>query len=139
MTQVMNSIVASKFNSYPEHIREHLLALRQLILETAKETNDAGEITESLKWGEPSFASPKGSPIRIDWKEAKPDQYAMYFNCKTTLIETFKELFGDELQFESNRAIILKIDQELPAKELQLCISLALTYHQIKHLPMLGF
>ena len=59
------------------------------------------------EWGEPSYLVKGGSTIRMDWKKANPEQYAMYFHCKTKLVDTFKELYQDVFKFEGNRAIIL--------------------------------
>jgi hypothetical protein len=59
------------FNAYPEAVREKLLILRDLIIETAREIEGVDELNETLKWGEPSFLAKKGSTIRIDWKETK--------------------------------------------------------------------
>jgi hypothetical protein len=39
----------------------------------------------------------------MDWKKANPEQYAMYFHCKTKLVDTFKELYRDVFKFEGNR------------------------------------
>lgn len=119
-------------------MRERLLFLRQLILETASELETVGAIEETLKWGEPSYVSKTGSTIRIDWKASFPGQYAMYFHCKTRLVGTFKELYRDQFQFEGNRAILFNEQEQIPINELKHCIALALTYHRIKHLPMLG-
>lgn len=49
-------------------------------------TPGAGEIEETLKWGEPADMTKNGagSTIRLDWKPKHPDHYALYFNCKTT-------------------------------------------------------
>jgi hypothetical protein len=74
----------------------------------------------------------------MNWKEKKPHQYAMYFHCKTKLVDTFKERYGDKFKFESNRAIVFNEDDEIPIEELKHCIALSLTYHSRKHLPMLG-
>lgn len=112
--------------------------LRQLIIDTASELLPEREIEETLRWGEPSYITKNGSTIRIDWKKSSPDNYAMYFNCKTKLIDTFKERYKDKFKFEGNRAIIFNENDEIPTNQLKHCISLALTYHKIKHLPMLG-
>ena len=138
MAKKIDQGVARKFDSYPSQIKEKLLVLRSLILETASEIEGIGNVEETLKWGEPSYISNIGSTIRIDWKESKPDQYAMYFHCKTKLVDTFKELYREELQFEGNRAIVFGVGSKIPASALKHCISLSLTYHRIKHLPMLG-
>ena len=74
----------------------------------------------------------------MDWKKSKSEQYALYFHCQTKLVETFKELYRDKFEFEGNRAIVFKENDEIPTDELKHCISLTLTYHRIKHLPMLG-
>ncbi len=138
MKNILNSDVAAVFNSYPENIRKKMMRLRKLVLDTASETEGVGVIEEALKWGEPSFLSKAGSTIRMDWKEKRPSQYALYFNCKTSLIDTFKELYGDSLKFEGNRAIVFDLNEKIPLDELKHCISIALTYHQRKHLPLLG-
>ena len=74
----------------------------------------------------------------MDWKDKTPDQYAMYFNCNTSLVDTFKEVYGDTFKFAGNRAIVFNETDELPVNELKHCISLALTYHRVKRLPLLG-
>ena len=138
MDIIENKDVIKLINSYPPLICEKLLFLRQLIFEVAKETDEINKLEETLKWGEPSYLTKNGSTIRIDWKQTKPVQYAMYFHCKTSLIETFKEVYSDTFKFEGNRAIIFNKDDVLPVSELKHCVLLSLTYHQIKHLPLLG-
>lgn len=130
--------VVTKFQSYPCEIGEKLIFLRKLILETASELTSIAEIEETLKWGEPSYLVKKGSTIRIAWKAKKPEQYGIYFKCTSKLVASFKELYGDRFTYEDNRAIIFTVDEEIPKDELKVCISLALKYHQLKHLPILG-
>ncbi|MBU2454123.1 MAG: DUF1801 domain-containing protein, partial [Proteobacteria bacterium] len=57
--KIKNSDVAAVFNSYPKKIRAKLMFLRKLILETADVIEGVGEIEETLKWGEPSYLTPK--------------------------------------------------------------------------------
>ena len=133
----MDLSVKHKFESYPESISILLYQIRDLIFNVAKQ-DGITDITETLKWGEPSFVSKVGSTIRIDWKAKHPDQYCIYFNCKTSLIETFKEIYGDTFTYEGNRAIVFKINQLVPYKELSHCISMSLRYKKIKHLVLLG-
>jgi hypothetical protein len=119
------------FDSYPEPVRAKLLALRKLILNTAKATKGVGLLEEALKWGQPSYLtseSKSGSTIRIDQIKAVPDQYAVYFHCQTKLVETFRELYPD-LKYSGNRAILLDAKHKLPEAELRHCVALALTYH----------
>lgn len=134
----MKPEVASKFENYPQSIRPKMMALRQMIIDIAKEIDNGKEPEESLKWGEPSYRSKKGSPVRIDWKSKAPEQYAVYFNCSTSLVGTFRIIYKNELRFEGNRAIVLDVESPVPEKELRHCLSLALNYHNIKHLPLLG-
>ncbi len=130
--------VAAVFNNYPEPFREKLLRLRQLVFDTAAETKDISPVEETLKWGEPSYLTKTGSTIRMDWKQSKPEYYAMYFHCQTKLIETFKEVYGDIFKFEGNRAIVFHRTEKIRVIELKHCIFLSLTYHKRKHLPLLG-
>ncbi|MCP9292563.1 DUF1801 domain-containing protein [Gracilimonas sediminicola] len=128
----MDNGVKEKFEAYPEHIRVKMERLRGLIYEVAGSTEGVGELEETLKWSEPAYLTkrPKsGTTLRIDWKEKSPDQIGMYVSCNTSLIDTYRSMFGDELNFEGNRAILLPVDTELPEKELRICIQMALRYH----------
>lgn len=138
MAAINNPDVAEVFNRYPKPIRENLMFLRQLVLDAASETEGVGTVEETLKWGEPSYVTKSGSTIRMGWKESAPHRYALYFHCRTKLVDTFKELYKDELRFEGNRAIVFEEDDVIPMEELKHCISLALTYHRRSHMPMLG-
>lgn len=130
--QFKNSDVENKFDSYPKKFRKKLMFLRQLIFETAANTDGAGELEETLKWGEPSYVTSQtksGSTVRIDWKKSYPHQYAMYFNCKTTLVDTFKEIYGNLFTYGGNRSIIFQENDEIPVDELSDCIAMAFTYN----------
>ncbi len=131
MDKIKNPKVAEVFNNYPEAIQQKLMQLRQLILDTASETDGVNELEETLKWGEPSYLSKSGSTIRIGWKKSKPKQYGIYFHCRTKLIAKFKKLYGDKFNFEGNRAIVFELCDKLQINELKHCIALSLTYHKI--------
>lgn len=126
------------FDTYPENIRVKMMRLRQLVFEVVVEIDNNKSFEETLKWGEPSYIIKHGSTVRIGWGKSKPDQYVMYFHCKTKLVDTFKEIYKDKFEFEGNRAIVFNTKDKIPVNELKHCIYLALTYHKIKHLPMLG-
>ncbi len=132
--------VAAVFDAYPDNAREKLLLLRQLVLDTSKELGIT-DLHETLKWGEPSYLTKHGSTIRLAWRKSLPSQCGLFFNCKTSLIETFREIYPDTFDYEGNRAIIFEnrdSNDDLPINALKHCISLSLRYHQIKHLTMLG-
>jgi hypothetical protein len=116
---------------FPRKIQTRLHRVRKLILATAASIPEVGPITETLKWGEPAYLTEKsksGSTIRIGWKASAPEQYAMYLNCQTNLVDTYRTLFP-ELRFEGNRAVLFDMKEKLPENEVRRCIELALTYH----------
>ncbi len=124
--------VQAVFNQYPEHVLPKMLALRQLIFDTAADIEEVGALEETLKWGEPSYLTSQtksGSTIRIDWKSRAPDHYAMYFNCQTTLVSTFREIYPDQLVFEGNRSVVFSLADALETDAVAHCIAMALTYH----------
>ena len=133
MKPIANTAVAKAFEAYPPSIRRKLLALRALILKTAASTQGVGELEETLKWGEPAYLTSEskiGSTIRINWKKSAPGKYAIYFNCQTSLVETFKTLFPREFEFEGNRAIVFSESSAVPTDALVFCIRAALTYRR---------
>ena len=133
----INPEVSAVFNSYPQEIRTRLIFLRLLILNTADSLEEVGELKETLKWGEPSYLTPKtksGSTIRIAWKKTQEEKYSIYFKCTANIVPAFKEKYPNEFRFGGNRSIDFNIDDEVPVKELKCCIALALTYHLNKKL-----
>lgn len=126
------------YDNYPDAVRGKMKFLRELVIETAKETEGIDELVETLKWGEPSFLTKNGSTLRMDWKEKSPRQYAMYFQCTSRLVDTFRMVFNDKFQYEGNRAIVFQLNQKIPIPELKECIKATLTYHKVKHLMTLG-
>ncbi len=130
--------VIELISGYPEKVSEKLFQLRNLILETARETEGVYELVETTKWGEPSYMSKFGSTLRMDWKEKSKNKVHLYFTCSTNLVGTFRYIFGDELSFVGNRAISLDLQDDVPFSQLKKCIELTLTYHKRKHLPLLG-
>ncbi|ALS02136.1 hypothetical protein ATZ33_12310 [Enterococcus silesiacus] len=131
MKEFSDPAVATIFEQYPERCRKALLALRELIFDTAAELAVVGVLEESLKWNQPSYATKatkSGSPIRIDRFGDK--KIALFFHCQTTLVEEFRALFSDVFEFSKNRAIVLDPEKESPINELAFCIERALTYHK---------
>ena len=124
--------VAAAFEVYPTDARDYLLRLRLLIFETAKSTAGVGQLTETLKWGEPSFLTDEtraGTSVRLAWKKDNPRAAQLLVNCQTSLIEDWRNAFGDLLAFSGNRAVLLDLDAPLPKDALAACIGQALTYH----------
>jgi hypothetical protein len=130
--QTTNAAVAAKFDSYPANIKAKLLSLRELILKVAANTEGVGELKETLKWGQISYLTSEtgsGSLIRFDRHRGSATDYALYFHCQTTLVDTFRELFPQQFRFEGNRCLVFDVRKAIPVKQLRHCIELALTYH----------
>jgi Domain of unknown function (DU1801) len=128
---ISDTAVQAVFDSYPPALRKKLLTLRQLIIDTAASTEGVGTLQETLKWGEPAYVtaqSKSGSTVRIGRKK-NSDSYAIYFNCNTTLVDSFRSLFPHSFSFEGNRAMVFGVNDALPAEDLAFCIGMALTYH----------
>jgi Domain of unknown function (DU1801) len=125
-----SAAVDAVFRACPQPARAKLLALRQMILDTARTTEGVGRIEEALKWGQPSYLTPEtksGSTVRIDHVDGK--QVAIYFHCQTDLVATFRELYPDKWSYGGNRCILLDADDKIDDAALRHCVALALTYH----------
>jgi hypothetical protein len=127
--------VAEALGRYSEPIRLRLLQIRDLIFAVAAETEGVGPLTETLKWGEPAYlteASRSGTTIRLGVSKSAPDHCAVFVNCQTTLIDTFRAHFADDFAFEGQRALLLPAAGDLRREPLALCLRAALTYHRQK-------
>lgn len=133
----MSTIAEQVISTYPPAAQAKIRALRSLVMQVACEQN-FGVVIEAIKWGELSFSVKSGSPFRMAWKAKTPTNYHLYFHCQTKLVDTFRVLFSDELQFEGNRAIALKLEEDMPAALLYRCIAIAMDYKNLKNLPLLG-
>ena len=134
---IKSNDVKDTLQLYPENIQARILTIRGSIFEIAAEHPEIGDIEETLKWGEPSYLAKSASTIRLAWKKSTPNKYGIYFNCKSKLVDTFKELYPTTFVYDGSRAIIIDVTEEVP-QELSHCLLLALTYHKVKHLDLLG-
>lgn len=124
--------VAAAYKSYPEEQRNKLLKLRQLIFETAEKIGDV-KLSETLKWGEPSYnASGKaGTPIRLAPSKDK-DFCGLYVHCQTSLVDEFKGKYPNRFNYSGTRALLFASEDDLDCPELSEFITAALTYHRRK-------
>ena len=137
MLAIMQAEVEYKLSLYPPQMQKKVLRIRKILLDVAKE-NGLEPVEESLKWGEPSYASKQGSAVRIGWHPDTPEKYGIYFHCQSKLVPTFRKLYPKEFTYSGNRAILFDKRDKVPIKQLKHCLLLALRYHKIKHLPLLG-
>jgi hypothetical protein len=124
--------VKAVFARYPAPLRDRLMRLRQIILDTAANTEGVGAITETLKWNEPAYLPRKagvGTTIRINAIKGSETRYAMFVHCQTSLVDTFRQHYSKQLRFEGTRAIVFDMEREPPEAPVRHCIALALTYH----------
>lgn len=124
--------VAATFKAYPPEVRARLMALRETIFEVAAATPGVGKLTETLKWGQPSYLTEEtrsGTTVRIDRLKGGTGGYAVYFHCQSGLVARFRELYPDAFAYDGKRAITFGPDDRLPLGELKHCLALALTHH----------
>lgn len=132
MTGTVPKQTRDAFSGLPGHLKEKLFSLRELILETADENPAIGPLEETLKWGEPAFltsATKSGTTIRINRHDKDDNQYAIYVHCQTDLLDRYRQLYGDTLTFDGNRAVVFNVADRMPQEAVKHCIAMALTYH----------
>jgi hypothetical protein len=125
--------VAAVFSTFPSSVRATLLEVRELIFETAAQIEGVGPLKETLKWGEPAYlteATGSGSTIRLGRSRSSERECAVLFNCRTTLVDDFRERFPEMFAYEKNRALLLHAGKPLPEAPLSTCLGMALTYHR---------
>jgi len=137
MDSITDDSFEKRVEAFPMHVQPTFDRLRTLVHEVAQKS-EISQLYETLKWGEPSFVARHGSTLRMDWKEQSPSTFALYFQCSSKLVETFKVVFTDQFSYEGKRAIHPNLGEELPIAELTECVRVTLWYHKLKHLPLLG-
>jgi hypothetical protein len=131
MKRFADPAVAAVFRAYPAVLRKPVLALRELVFDVAARTSGVGPLTETLKWGQPSYLTEEtrsGTTVRID-RLKTGEAYAIYFHCQSGLVPKFRELYPDTFRFEGKRALVFGAAERLPLRALRHCIGLALTHH----------
>ncbi len=124
-------LVKAAFDGFDPAVRTDALWLRELIFDTAASTDGVGEITETLKWGQPAYLPVRprtGTTVRIG-AAGGSGQLGMFVHCQTSLIESYRRHYGSELTLDGNRAVVLTAGQRVPAEVLRHCVAMALTYH----------
>lgn len=124
--------VAAAFDAFSPAQRNTLLALRDIILAAAAENPVIGQLEESLKWGEPAYRPIRnrvGTTVRLGVSPKSPSACAIFVNCKTSLLATYRDLYPTSFSFEGERALLLPAGGTIPEDAVRHCVSLALTYH----------
>jgi len=130
MKKFSNPGVRAAFESLPDTHKPCAYQLRDLIWEAADATDLNCDIVETLKWGEPSYLPGKariGSTLRIG--QFDEQHVALYFNCQTMLVENFRSMFGSDVGYSKNRAVLFNISEPLPESIVKTCASRTFRYH----------
>ncbi len=89
--------VAQVFASYPQDKRAFLLELRSLIFECAQRLYGPACLTESLKWGEPSYRPlPQfgRTAIRLHWKPKFGERAGIEANSSKFVTSSIKSMMS---------------------------------------------
>lgn len=129
---ISNVQVALAFDSHPPEVRRRLLALRALVLAVAAQTEGVGPLTETLKWGQPSYltqASRSGTTLRLHSPNAQT--CGLYVHCQCKVVDGARAQ-GLALIYDGTRGALLPLDHPIPEADVRAFVQLALTYHRWK-------
>ena len=132
----MEPAVQRAFDAVPPQARAGMLALRQLIFEVAAGRPEIGPLLETLRWGEPAYLTPvtrSGSTLRLG--APRLGGFALYCNCRTSLIADFRALAGPSARCDGNRAVLFRDIAEIDRDLIGLLIARALTWHRRPKAP----
>jgi len=121
--------VADAFACFPEAARARLLEARRQVFAAAGDDPRVGELTETLKWGEPAYLTEttrSGSTLRLGLA-GKPAEAALLLNCRTGLVEEIRARYGDLFRYAGTRGVLLS--DATPPEAVRHCAALALTWH----------
>lgn len=121
--------VAAVYDTAPPNLRTGMLALRNLIFRNAESFPDLGDLTETLRWGQPSYfpTGGGGSTLRIAPHGAG---FGLFAHCQTNIISSYASWFGEEDRILGNRGVLFDTLDDVNPDRLALLIGHALTYHK---------
>lgn len=128
----MDEQVRKAYDRFDALVAKRLLEIRLLIFELAELDDQIGVITETLKWGEPSYLteqSKSGTTIRLSKVKDEANYCGIYVHCQTRLISEFRDSFADALEFSGNRAVLIDVNKPLEETPVKMFLQKALTYH----------
>lgn len=122
--------VKAAYDAFGQKQRVIALILRELVFEVAMDTPQAGEVEETLKWGQPSFITPKtksGSTLRIG--VTKSGDTGLYAHCGTSIISDYAATFPGDDRIDGNRGVLFSTADDIAKDRLRHLIRHGLTYH----------
>ncbi|GHA59542.1 hypothetical protein GCM10008927_26370 [Amylibacter ulvae] len=123
---ISNPQIEQAYASFPENVHEGANRLRDLILTTGAQLADVDNITECLRWGQPSYISPIGTALRIG--VPKSGGFGLFTHCQSNVISNFTQTFGPDFRFDGNRGVLFETENDIQPDKLRLMIEHALTY-----------
>jgi hypothetical protein len=122
--------VKAAYDAFGQKQQGIALMLRDLVFDVARDTPEAGEIAETLKWGQPSFITPKtesGSTLRIG--VTKAGDTGLYAHCGTSIISDYAATFPGDDRIDGNRGVLFSTADDIAKDRLRHLIRHGLTYH----------
>jgi len=125
--------VATTVAAWPVAAQTAFHALRARIQIAALDVPATGPLLETLKWGEPAWltqVSKSGTTLRVAWKPVHPDEIGVFVNCRTSLLETIREIYPDAFRYDGTRGLWLRLAQPIPEQAMDHLARLAQGYHR---------
>lgn len=130
----MDAAVQAAFAAMSKRAGNVLLQVRERILAQSAANAAIGPVTETLKWGQPSYLTDQtkaGSTLRLGATK-KDKEPAIFVHCQSGLAEEIRDLYGHTLSVPDKRHIVLPDTIEDHTDALDHIIALILTYHARK-------
>lgn len=118
--------ILAALDALPNSARPVLVRLRGVIFDVASTVPGAGDVSETLKWGQPSYAVSTGTPLRLG--VTKTGIPSLFVHCQTSVVSDARSVLAADLQFEGNRAVLVAQDTAFPEAALRQVIHAALSY-----------
>lgn len=127
MTPFSNPNIKAYFDAAPP--KDAMLMIRATLFALASDMPETQGLSETFKWGQPSYApvSGSGTPLRIG--QPKDGGFGLYVHCQTTVMSDFAALSPDAV-FDGNRGILFRTATDLNVSVLTPLIRSAFLYHQ---------
>jgi len=125
--------ISAVFDQAPPGTRKGLLRLRELIFDVAESDPDVGPVTETLKWGQPSYVAARaglGTPLRLG--RSNQARFALLVHCQSRVIDNFANRFPAWDRFDGTRGVLFNRVEEVEPLRHGWLIRHALTYHKSK-------
>ncbi len=121
--------VQAAFDTAPPAAQKGMMDLRALIFTVAADLPEIGEISETLRWGQPAYITSKRAGASLRLGVPKTGGFALYTHCQTSLIADFATAFPNMDKVEGTRAIHFTDATQIDPIRHGMLIRSILTYH----------